>query len=101
MVRTPAHASAKPAASPSAVSSTLSASTGRTTAHRPPPNAARTAISRRRWTPRASNRLATLDTAISSTMHTAPNTSSRGVRTALTASASSGTTRMDSLRRFG
>ena len=80
---------------------TLERAAGRIAAHRVAPSAARTAISRRRWTPRASNSAATFVAAMRSTMHTAPNSSSSGVRIDCTLSDCSGATRTFSPRSSG
>ena len=66
---------------------------GRMTSHRAAPSAVRTAISRCRWTPRASNSAATFVAAMSNTMHTAPNSNSNGSRTVPALSATNGATR--------
>ena len=68
----PPQASASPAAPPITASSTLSVSNWRTRRPRPAPRLSRSAISRSRTVARASIRLATLTTAISSTSPTAP-----------------------------
>jgi len=64
----------------------------RTTRHREAPSATRTAISRRRWTPRASTKLATLTHAMSNTSDTAPSRSSSGRRASPATALASGST---------
>jgi len=77
------------------------AASQRIVAQRPAPSAVRTAISRRRCTPRARSIAATFVAAINNTMPTAPSRSSSGLRTAPTFSAWSGATRTSSPRNTG
>ena len=101
MIRMVSHATPQPAVTPTVASNMLSAMTGRTTAHRDPPMAARMAVSRSRCTPLANSRQTTLAVAINSTMHTAPSSNRSDGRTDAALSLSRGTTRADSPRGLG
>ena len=70
---TPAHAMSAPAAPPAAASSSASVTCERTRSPRPAPSARRTARSRRRFSARTVNRLATFAHAIRKTMPTVPS----------------------------
>ncbi len=88
--RTPQYASSRPSTPPASASSRLSVSSWRTSRSRLAPSAVRTAISFERAAARASNRLATLAQAMSSTNPTAPSSTSSAGRTSPTARWASG-----------
>jgi hypothetical protein len=80
------HATTSPSAPPATPSTTDSVSNWRTSRPRPAPIAERTASSRWRAAPRASNRFATLALAMRSTKPTAPTSTSSAGRTPATIS---------------